>query len=154
MLSAIFVGLFVAESSGSVLSANILSDTVALVKSPDCCVTTADRRVDLYHSSLAGRYAETCCQSGSDRDECKIFYNQSITYTEKGKTPCPFAERTCAQEKGSGYTLDTGYVHAKCWTECSKKVPIQKTGYLRSFDGRWRKDKNKQDGLDKDPSIL
>ena len=108
-LSALFVGIFVAESSANVLSANIVSDTTALVSSAKCtfysrCLGPA--------GSAAFWYSQQCYQAPLGADGCNFFYNQSIGYKEKSEDVCPFAGPLCIKARNSALTFDTGLVDA------------------------------------------
>ena len=115
LLSAIFIGFFVAQSSGSVLSAKIISDGAALSTSPRCrysSVTADDARFGGYND-----YSERCYRSPLGADGCTLFYNQSISYTEQASDKCPFSNSSgnrCTEGIHAPITFDTGFVDAKC----------------------------------------
>ena len=113
--SMILVGIFVAESSGSVASARIVSDTTAKIVSSNCSILTlrlAGRVIDL-PANQALRYAQKCYNTPLGSDGCNDFHNQSIGYTERSNPTCPFSGDTCAEGRYAAITFDSGYVHAK-----------------------------------------
>ena len=108
LVSVFFVAIFVAESSGTILSANIVSDTTALVSSPKCQIG------EYFPSGQAGYdYARNCYHAELGANGCNFFYNQSIAYTENHWQKCPFTSEICANGSNSAMTLDTGLVDAK-----------------------------------------
>ena len=109
MVSVFFVAIFVAESSGTILSANIVSDTTALVSSEKCEIGS------WYVTSqgAAYEYARNCYHAELGANGCNFFYNQSIAYTEKHGQKCPFISEICANGSNSAISLDTGLVDAK-----------------------------------------
>ena len=121
ILSATLIGLFVAESSGSVLSANIVSDTVALAFSSNCSFpyTQSDLMglfsgvsVLGYPLERANQYRQNCYNTTRRDGDCSFFFNQYISYVEQTNASCPFKGDTCWRGKGAAFTLDTGYVDA------------------------------------------
>ena len=114
-LSAFLIMIFIAESSGIILSANIISDSIALSRSSNCSIPFGDA----YHSvtsQLARDYSATCYHASdatAQDNRCNHFYTQSIAYTEQSNTSCPFNRVKCLQGSQSAYTLDTGFVDAK-----------------------------------------
>ena len=108
-LSALFVGIFVAESSANVLSANIVSDTTALVSSPKCTLDSS-HRFSLSDAALS--YSQQCYHASLGADGCNSFYNQSIGYKEKDEDVCPFAGQACIKGTNSALTFNTGLVDA------------------------------------------
>ena len=103
LLSVFFVAIFVAESTANVLSANIISDTTAIVSSPKC-----NLRYLSHPDSNAADYRRKCYRAKLGADGCDFFYNQSIMYSEKSENKCPFPGKTCALEQNPALTLDTG----------------------------------------------
>ena len=108
IMSALFILLFVAESSATVLSANIVTDSVALVSSPKC-----NAEILIYKRSNAAKYSQDCYHAALGADECNFFYNQSVHYTTKFNNSCPFPEETCTLGGNSGFTFDTGLINVK-----------------------------------------
>ena len=109
LVSVFFVvAIFVAESSGTILSANIVSDTTALVSSSKC-------EIGSYFTSqqAAYEYGRNCYHAELGANGCNFFYNQSVAYTEKHWQKCPFISEICANGSKSAMTLDTGLVDAK-----------------------------------------
>lgn len=109
-ISAALIGLFVAQSSGSVLSASIVSDSIALASSSSCAAAT-DNSVSSLPRAVA--YVTKCYHAKQGADGCNFFYNQTIAYTEKANQTCPFTGQTCARGKNSAVTFDTGLIDAK-----------------------------------------
>ena len=99
---------FVAESSGTVLSANIVTDTTALVSSPKCNIGDGWETQVGAHS-----YRDRCYHAELGTLGCNTFYNQSIAYTERPKQKCPFVNRICVKGIDSTLTLDTGLVDVR-----------------------------------------
>lgn len=106
ILSAAFIGLFVAQSSGSVLSARILTDKIALSIPPSC---TYRWTISLEE---AAAYAKHCYHAEEGAEGCNFFYNQSIGYIETVNETCPFRGMTCAWGRHSAVSFDTGFVDA------------------------------------------
>lgn len=96
------------ESTANVLSASIVSDSTALVSSPLCTL-----RYILYGKSDAAEYSQKCYEANLGADGCNFFKNQSISFTEKLISTCPFPGKTCALDENPALVLDTGYIHAK-----------------------------------------
>ncbi|KAL9631289.1 MAG: hypothetical protein Q9164_005974, partial [Protoblastenia rupestris] len=114
LLSAIFVGLFVAQSSGSVLSARIVSDGMALSTSPGCLKSSEP--TDGAHHGGFSDYSEKCYHAPLGADGCTLFYNQSISYTEQAGDKCPFSETSrnrCIGGMHGPVTFDTGFIDVK-----------------------------------------
>lgn len=107
-LSIVFTGIFVAESSGNVLSANIVSDTIALVSSPRCSAIPYGSR---WSRSIA--YVDRCYQATLGADGCNDFYNQSISHEESSISTCPFEGNVCALGQNPAFVMDTGLVDSK-----------------------------------------
>ena len=106
ILSAAFIGLFVAQSSGSVLSARILTDKIALSISPRCPIRWSRS------FKQATLYSNHCYHAEEGAEGCNFFYNQSIGYIEKANETCPFRGMTCAWGRNSAVSFDTGLVDA------------------------------------------
>lgn len=115
LLSAIFVCLFVAESSGSILSARIVSDGMALPSSPECFESKDSG--SFYKGGILfpsyNDYSEKCYHAHSGADGCTTFYNQSISYTEQAGVNCPFSGNGCMKGIQAPITFDTGFVDSK-----------------------------------------
>ena len=107
MFSILLFGIFVAESTGTVLSARIISDTLALVSSERCKPLTKT----LMHEGFD--YIRKCYGAESGQDGCNFLYNQSIAFTESSEDRCPFVERLCAFKNESIVTFDTGLLDAR-----------------------------------------
>ena len=105
--SVICAGIFVAESSGSVLSANIVSGTMALSASSNCSMR---RRGSL---DRAAAYQQKCYGKSLGSDGCNYFYNQTISYTEQTSNTSPFIIGKCPLKEGCAHTFDTGYIDSK-----------------------------------------
>lgn len=113
LLSAAFIGLFVAQSSSSILSARILTDKIALSIPPGC---TTGFRLSTTTFALsfdaAIAYTKQCYHAEEGAEGCNFFYNQSIKYIEKANQTCPFRGKTCAWGRNSALSFDTGLVDA------------------------------------------
>lgn len=107
LLLALFVGIFVAESTANVLSGDIVTDTTALVSSSKCTIRHWDSQLDAY------TYSRQCYWAKPGTSGCTSFYNQSIAYTEKPKERCPFDAAYCAQVENTAVNFDTGLVDAQ-----------------------------------------
>ena len=115
LLSAIFIGLFVAHSSGSILSARIVSDGIALSSSPGCFESKGNgswfKGRKLFQSY--NDYSEKCYHAHLGADGCTTFYNQSISYTEQVDVNCPFSGNGCMKGIHAPIAFDTGLVDSK-----------------------------------------
>lgn len=110
LLSSLFVGIFVAESTFSVLSAKIVGDTTALGSSPNCSISP---RWNFSHfQPNAFDYSQRCYRTRNGIGDCNSFYNQTIGYTET-TTKSPFAKEIRLEAEDSALTFDTGVVDAK-----------------------------------------
>ena len=109
LISAALIGLFVAQSTGSILSASIVSDTTALVLSDKCDLGNFSPS----RNSRALAYVKKCYHTRLGAEGCNDFYNQSITYTEKTNQTCPFLDQTCVLGKDSAIAFDTGFIDGK-----------------------------------------
>ena len=109
LLSALLIGIFVAESSGSVLSANIVTDTTALASSPRCYAPRY--RADT--SMRAAAYSQQCYNASLGAEGCNYLYNQSLAYAEESKNGCPWKGGICGLRGSAAISFDTGYVLAK-----------------------------------------
>ena len=95
-LSILFVGIFVAGASGSVFSAKITSDTVALANSRRCC--PPERHVLRDKAYLqAASYGQRCYRQPPGAEGCDYFLRQDIPYVEKPIRECPWRHNTCDQ---------------------------------------------------------
>lgn len=115
LMSVVLVGLFVAESSGSIASARIVSDTTAKIHSSKCSILPfRGVKYPIYDPPIfqASRYAQKCYDAPLGSEGCNDFYNQSIGFMERSNDTCPFSGNVCAQGRYSALTFDTGYVHA------------------------------------------
>ena len=112
LISAIFVGIFVAQSSGSVLSARLVSDEIALSSSPACY---GGPSMPKGRGGFGGYsdYSEKCYHTHLGADGCTLFYNQSISYTEEADEQCPFSRSRCTEGIHAPFTLDTGPIDIK-----------------------------------------
>ena len=116
ILSLIFIGIFVAESSGSVLSAGIVSDNVALSTSLHCKTRAQySHQGDIFGAEALQpfSYSDQCYGAEDAADGCNYFYNQSLSFTERHNDECPFDGDVCLRGSNSAYTLDTGQIEAK-----------------------------------------
>lgn len=111
LISAALIGLFVAESSGSLLSASIVSDTTALASSSKCAPLPHGSNLSPF--SRAAAYATKCYDAEHGADGCNYFYNQTISYAEKSNQTCPFLGQTCVWGRNSAVAFDTGLIDAK-----------------------------------------
>ena len=114
ILSIIFIGVFVAESSGSILSAHIITDGVA-VSAGSFCAQDAPTSVNGYSNQgdMALAYADRCYGASTATDGCNYLYNQSISYLETSNDTCPFLGDVCLEGTRSAITLDTGLPDAR-----------------------------------------
>ena len=107
--AAFLVAIFVAETTGVVLSANLISDTVALIVSPTCTnLVPRSGFADWRHFN----YQQECYKNGPSvtSADCNVYVNRIITYGEQYPARCPFKDDVCLQP---AYVLDTGYINAK-----------------------------------------
>lgn len=106
ILSAAFIGLFVAQSSSSMFSARILTDKIALSIPPKC----STRILTSFDAAIP--YTKQCYHAEDGAEGCNFFYNQTISYIEKANETCPFRGKTCAWGRNSALSFDTGLVDA------------------------------------------
>ena len=116
ILAVIFIGIFVAEASGNVLSANIITGTTALASTPRCFFPQEETLK--YAGEWAARYSGQCYHAVKNTLGCSFFYNRSIGYTEQAHSLCPFmgnlcVGNLCASHLDPAYIFDTGYIDAK-----------------------------------------
>ena len=108
-----FLGIFVAESTGSILSAAIVGDSTALASSTRCSIDT-----EYWHNIVSGSraraaaYAKQCYNARIGADGCNFFYSQSIPYNERSNETCPFMSQTCAFGPSGAVSFDTGLLDA------------------------------------------
>ena len=121
ILAIIFIAIFVAENSGIILSAAILSDTTAIASSPNCSIRMTPN--DPWQDPLLGNspqeeqarraaaYVNQCYHTNAATAlGCNYFYNKSISYKESFNVTCPFFGDYCLSP---AYTIDTGLVNAR-----------------------------------------
>lgn len=94
LLSIVFVGIFVAGASGSVFSAKITSDTVALANSRRCYPPDRDMRGDKIYLQAAS-YSQRCYRQPAATEGCGYFLRPDIPYIEKPIKQCPWRYNTC-----------------------------------------------------------
>ena len=82
-MSVVLVGLFVSESTETILSGYIVSDSIALVLSDKC-----NFRPGIRTKSEALAYSQRCYDAYSGTDGCNAFYNQSIGYNQSLDETC------------------------------------------------------------------
>ena len=109
LLSLILIGIFVAQASGSVLSARIVSDSIALSSSRRCWAPD----YSLYPLESAMAYSRQCYNASSGTEGCNTYFNQSIGYTTESSNHCPWIGEPCALRVNTSYTLDTDFVSTK-----------------------------------------
>ena len=109
LMSAAFIAMFVAESSGSVLSGHILSDSIALSNFPGCLKAN---RTDHQVNDVMGYndYSERCYHAEAGADGCAIFFKQSIPCVEKANDECLLSDHSCLRGLHGPVTFDTGLV--------------------------------------------
>ena len=133
LLSLVLIALFVAESSGSVMSAYIVSDNVALAAKPKCStilyqpfqskvsdkdkyeekVKEATRTAKEIHSRNMHAYDYAAqCYDKPGADGCNFLYSQRIPYTENSSDVCLFAGERCARVREAAHIFDTGVIDA------------------------------------------
>lgn len=94
ILAVIFVGIFVAGASGSVFSAKITSDTVALANSQHCFPPKRGlTRQKAYAKDIL--YGQQCFHQPSGTEGCGYFFQQDIPFIEKMVKECPWSDDTC-----------------------------------------------------------
>ena len=107
LLSLLFIGVFVAESTGTVMSARIVGDSTALSDSPRCFAPN-----DTF-SSRALAYVDQCYHAALGTEGCNFFYNQSLSYGEKITSECPWLGFRCFNGSKAAIAFDTWYVHLR-----------------------------------------
>ena len=108
VLSLLFIGIFVAESTGTVLSANIVGDSTAMSDSPRCFAPNMTGSPDRV---LA--YVDQCYHAALGTEGCNFFYNQSIRYREERTSRCPWLGFRCFNGTNTAVAFDTDYIRIK-----------------------------------------
>ena len=109
LLSCVLVGIFVAGSSGSVLSAGIVSDTTALFRSPRCYPPHDMDNMNFYEPSM---YARGCYNRPAGTQGCNSLHNGSIAFTEIPIDRCPWRDGRCIVGPGSSEFMMNGTKNA------------------------------------------
>jgi hypothetical protein len=106
----------------SIVSGLVVSDSIALSKSPECKLLVANMTsattetyakwykylLDLETESA--EYAKRCYPATARAEECSYFYNQSIHFSVKHNDSCPFKGDLCLNGPNSAFTVTTGKV--------------------------------------------
>jgi hypothetical protein len=112
LMSVIFVGIFVAESTSGILSANIVSDSVALLDSSGCGIYTINGQFQQFRRDFTAlEYRDQCYKKDALTEGCDYFYISTLPFTEIHKDNCPFEGQACLGD-AVAYTLDTGLLDA------------------------------------------
>ena len=117
IIAVMLIGLFVAETSGTVASGAVVSDTVAKISSNKCTVLdpTASYSSSFWNSDTtreAEAYVEGCYKATSASAGCNDFFNQSIAHVEATNDECPFRDNVCAKGDDMVMYFDTGNINA------------------------------------------
>ena len=105
-LSVMFVGIFVAGASGSVLSAKITSDRVALANSRLCCPPERNMMGNKAYNQAAP-YSRQCYRQPFGAEGCGYLFQQDIAYTERAIKACPWRYNTCDTQNSLSANIDT-----------------------------------------------
>ena len=121
LFSAILIGIFVAESTGSVLSASIVSDTVAVASSSRCFIPWSGFLGQYRRATI---YGQQCYDKPQGSDGCNYFFSQEIPYNELLNDTCPFSNDLCGTGLNGSYTLDTEYIDSASIGINAAKPPV------------------------------
>ena len=106
-VSLVLIGVFVGESTGTVLSANIVGNTMAIASTKRCFAP------DYGKTSLrATAYVDQCYHAAAGTEGCNYFYTQSLGFKEEVVDTCPFAGDICTLLDKPAIKFDTGYLSA------------------------------------------
>ena len=108
LLSVVLIGVFVAESTGAILSANIVGDSTAMSYSSRCFAPPDGRDT----RGRAKAYIQQCYHAPQGTEGCNFFYNQSVRYEESFSDICPFRGFQCTSKPKSAISFDTGHIDA------------------------------------------
>ena len=112
LLSVIFVDIFVAESTGGIFSANIVSDLVALLVPSGCGIYMVNDRLERFNRyRTAIEYRDQCYKKDAPTEGCDHLYISTLPYAEINNDECPFEGQACLGS-AMAYTLDTGLLDA------------------------------------------
>jgi hypothetical protein len=144
LTALVCISFFAAVTIMAIYSVWIATQLSVLSASDKCGLWTLDPSVNImpqfYHKQEkeAGDYATRCYNAPPGADGCNFFVAQSINYTIKDQTACPFADGFCLEDENA-YTLTTDLISSKelginvpvgytfnRTTTCS---PIQRIGY-------------------------
>jgi hypothetical protein len=135
VLSLVIFGLFV---WGSIASAGIITDSVALSASPDCGWWISDPSAPLTNGTYglyylqeveSGDYASRCYGAAPGTDGCNFYFTQDIPYSETDDIlddKCPFSDELCLNGGSSAFTMRSKFISSK---DLGINVPL---GYLFS----------------------
>ena len=120
------LGLYMVFTVLSILSGYVVSDSVAISRSPKCGLFSSppngswrtpeaplwqkhfhDIRVESWE------YAQRCYSGENEYDGCNYFYNRSIHYSVRHNDTCPFKGDLCLEGPTSAFTMSTDMVEAK-----------------------------------------
>ena len=109
----------------SIFSGLVVSDSVALSRSPYCALTVPDLanasaivkdRWTKYSQDLeveSVEYAKRCYPASARSEECSYFYNQSIHFSVRHNDTCPFQGDICLFGPAGAFTMTTGIISPK-----------------------------------------
>ncbi len=106
----------------SIFSGLVVSDAVALSRSPHCglIVPNRDNSSTVENDKWSKRfqdlevesveYAKRCYPANARSEECNYFYNQSINFSVKHNGTCPFPGDVCLYGQNGAFSMTTGRI--------------------------------------------
>jgi hypothetical protein len=115
---------FFALAAWAIMSgSNIVSESAVLSDHPDCGLWFRKEEATIFSPSSAGcdylqeveagDYVKKCYHNSPGTDGCNTFFTQSLPYTQRSYSQCPFEDSLCLNGNSSAYTLETGPVSSK-----------------------------------------
>jgi hypothetical protein len=121
-LGLLLIALHLTFMVVSIVSGLVISDSVALSKSPECKLLAANMTLGTTETyarwykylldleTESAEYAKRCYPATARAEECSYFYNQSIHFSVKHNDSCPFKGNLCLNGPKSAFTVTTGKV--------------------------------------------
>jgi hypothetical protein len=114
-------GIFIGEQVVAISVAGIVGDSVGLSASPKCgnwqYIGNNDTETWRYQSqSLAAAqrrstiYIDNCYREPFAAEDCKVYNNRTIAFSEEHNASCPFLGDVCLYGQISAYALETHWV--------------------------------------------
>jgi len=111
LLFILFLTIFIAESTGGIFSVNILTNSVALIRSPRCGIYTYVKTPDFYRMQLiASDHGNLYYTKEALPETYNLFYRSTLPYFKVHNDKYPFEGLSYLGT--TAYTLDTGLLKA------------------------------------------